>query len=593
MDRTRKPRGRATRRGRVCISFALCPRSTFPMRASETLIPTLKETPAEAEIPSHVLLLRSGCIRQLASGLYTWLPLGLRVLRKVEAIIREELDRRGAREVQMPVVQPAELWRESGRWDVMGPELLRMRDRHERDYAMSPTHEEVVTDLVRRVIDSYHDVPLNLYQIQTKFRDEIRPRFGVLRAREFLMKDGYSFHLTDESFERTYRDMHDAYTAILERIGLAFRAVEADSGNIGDSESHEFQVLGESGEDLIAYCPDSDYAANVEKARALPPKRETSVAEPIERVATPGCHTIAEVADFLGVAETRCVKTLIVRGAEVPLVALVLRGDHQLNETKAGRLPAVASPVAFASDAEIEAAVGCSVGSIGPVNLALPVHADASAAALANFVCGANEDGVHLTGANWGRDATADVVDLRNVVAGDPSPDGKGVLEFARGIEVGHIFKLGTKYSDAMQLALQDGSGDEVSLVMGCYGMGVSRLVAAIVEQCHDAAGIAWPAAVAPFDLHVLALDYGRSEDVRRVADGIHDAASAAGRDVLLDDRDERPGVKFADADLIGIPERVTVGARGLRDGVVEFRRRGGGETTRVPVEDALRGEFV
>ena len=559
------------------------------MRASETLIPTLKETPAEAEIPSHVLLLRSGCIRQLASGLYTWLPLGLRVLRKVEAIIREELERRGAREVQMPVVQPAELWRESGRWDVMGPELLRMQDRHERDYAMSPTHEEVVTDLVRRVVDSYQQVPLNVYQIQTKFRDEIRPRFGLLRAREFLMKDGYSFHLTDASFEATYRDMHDAYAAILQRIGLDFRAVEADAGNIGDSESHEFQVLAAAGEDVIAYCPDSDYAANVEKARALSPEPDTMSPAPLARVATPGCGTIAEVSDFLGVAPTRCVKTLVVRGAREPLVALVLRGDHELNETKAGRLEAVASPVAFASDTEIEAALGCSVGSIGPVGLGVPVYADEAAAALANFVCGANEDEVHLTGANWDRDASAHVQDLRNVVPGDPSPDGQGVLRFTRGIEVGHIFKLGTKYSDAMRLALQDGSGGEVPLIMGCYGMGVSRLVAAIVEQCHDASGIVWPMSVAPFDLHVVALDYGRSEEVRKVADAIHDAGLAAGLEVLLDDRDERPGVKFADADLIGIPRRVVVGARGLRDGVVELRRREDPDSDRVAVADALR----
>ncbi len=559
------------------------------MRASEILIPTLKETPADAEIASHVLLLRAGCIRQLASGLYSWLPLGLRVLRKVEAIIREELERRGAREVQMPVVQPAELWRESGRWDVMGPELLRMQDRHERDYAMSPTHEEVVTDLVRRVVDSYQQVPLNLYQIQTKFRDEIRPRFGLLRAREFLMKDGYSFHLTDESFEETYRDMYEAYTAILRRIGLDFRAVEADAGNIGDSESHEFQVLTAAGEDVIAYCPDSDYAANIEKARAGAPTPDMSPAEAITRVATPGCRTIADVASCLAVDPARCVKTLIVRGTEQPLAVLVLRGDHELNETKAGRLSGVASPVTFASDAEIESALGCSVGSIGPVGLPLAVYADESAAAVANFVCGANEDGVHLTGVNWERDVSARVVDLRNVVEGDPSPDGKGALAFARGIEVGHIFKLGTKYSAAMQLALQDGSGNEVSLIMGCYGMGVSRLVAAIVEQCHDDAGIVWPAAVAPFDLHVIALDYGRSAEVREVADALYEAAGAAGIEVLLDDRDERPGVKFADADLLGMPHRVTVGARGLREGVVELRRRAAADIARIGVDEARK----
>ena len=545
------------------------------MRASRTLIPTLKETPAEAEVASHVLLLRAGFIRRVAGGLYTWLPLGLRVMRKIEMIVREELDRFGAQEIQMPVVQPAELWRESGRWDVMGAELLRMRDRHERDYAMGPTHEEVVTDLVRRTVDSYKEIPLNVYQIQTKFRDEIRPRFGLLRAREFLMKDAYSFHLGEESLERTYRDMYDAYTAILTRIGVDFRVVEADSGTIGDGESHEFQVLAESGEDLMAYCPDSGYAANVEKAEALAPELSDESPNPIEKVETPGVRTIADVASFLGLESARCVKTLIVRGDQVPFVALVLRGDHELNETKAGRLDAVAAPVTFAGDEEVRAATGCSVGSIGPVGLDLPVYADRSAAAAVNCICGANEEGFHLTGVNQSRDfPDARVVDIRNVVEGDPSPDGGGKLAFARGIEVGHIFKLGDKYSVPMRLALQDGAGTEASLIMGCYGLGISRLVAAVAEQCHDDNGIIWPAPIAPFDAHILALDYSRS-DMAEVVESLYEECLDAGIDVLLDDRDERPGVKFAESDLLGIPHRITVGVRNLAKGLVEYGRRG------------------
>ena len=557
------------------------------MRATETLIPTLKETPADAEVASHRLLLRAGFIRRVASGLYTWLPLGVRVLRKVEAIIREEMNRRGAQEVLMPVVQPAELWRESGRWEAMGPELLRMRDRHERDYAMSPTHEEVVTDLVRRVVDSYQQLPVNLYQIQTKFRDEVRPRFGPLRAREFTMKDGYSFHLEDACFEQTYRAMHEAYEAVLRRIGLDFRAVLADGGNIGDGESHEFQVLAGSGEDVIAYCPASDYAANLETAEAVAPPPATEPPTALAKVATPDCRTIADVAEFLGVAPKRCVKTLIVRGAEAPLVAIVLRGDHELNLAKAARLEAVTAPVTFAAEGEIRAALGCSPGSIGPAGLPVPVYVDRAAAALANFVCGANDDGFHFTGVNWQRDAQAtQTADLRNVVPGDPSPDGKGTLEFARGIEVGHIFKLGVKYSAALGLALQDGSGRDVTLTMGCYGMGVTRLVSAIVEQCHDAAGIVWPPAVAPFDVHIVALDYQRDAAVRDAADGLARACGDRGIEALLDDRPERAGVKFAEADLIGAPHRVTVGARNLKRGLVEYKPRTAEQSDLAPPED-------
>ena len=550
------------------------------MRATETLIPTLKETPADAEVASHRLLLRAGFIRRVASGLYTWLPLGVRVLRKVEAIIREEMNRRGAQEVLMPVVQPAELWRESGRWEAMGPELLRMRDRHERDFAMSPTHEEVVTDLVRRVVDSYQQLPVNLYQIQTKFRDEVRPRFGPLRAREFTMKDGYSFHVDDACFERTYRAMREAYEAVLSRIGLDFRAVLADGGNIGDSESHEFQVLAGSGEDVIAYCPASDYAANLEMAEAVAPPAATAPTTDMAKVATPDCRTIADVAQFLDVGPEQCVKTLIVRGAEVPLVAIVLRGDHEMNLTKVGRLSAVEKPVTFAAEGAIRDALGCSTGSIGPVGLPVPVYVDRAAAAVAGFVCGANEDGFHLTGVDWRRDADgAQTADLRNVVPGDLSPDGKGALEFAHGIEVGHIFKLGVKYSEPMGLAVQDGGGKDVTLTMGCYGMGVTRLVGAIVEQCHDAAGIVWPAAVAPFDVHIVALDYSRDAAVREAADAFLNTCDELGVEALLDDRPLRAGVKFAEADLIGAPHRVTVGARNLKRGLIEHKRRSAAES--------------
>ena len=561
------------------------------MRFSELIIPTLREAPADAEIASHVLLVRGGFIRRLATGSYNWLPLGLRVLKNIERIVREELERAGAQEILMPVVQPAELWRESGRWEVMGPELLRLTDRHEREYCVSPTQEEVVTDLFRRVVTSYRQLPCNLYHIQTKFRDEIRPRFGLLRAREFIMKDGYSFHLDQESFDAAYAAMHACYSAILTRIGLDYRAVEADSGAIGDGESHEFHVLAESGEDDIAYSPASDYAANVEKAEAVAAP-DASTVEDMRRIPTPGAKTIDAVARLLDVPNRRCVKTLIVH-ADSPqpgLIALVLRGDHQLNEAKATRIDGVARPLRFATGAEIEAALGVGLGSIGPVGLPLPIVADRSAAAMSSFVCGANVDDHHCTGANWQRDVAGEVRvhDIRNVVEGDPAPDGSGPLRFMRGIEVGHIFQLGTKYSEAMKVAIQDASGRDVVPIMGCYGFGVSRMVAAIVEQCHDGDGIVWPDAVAPFDVHIVALNNAKSDAVQEVAERLHRELQAAGLATLLDDRDERPGVKFADADLIGIPNRITVGDRSLKDRVVEYRRRRESDVRRLAPEDVV-----
>ena len=557
------------------------------MRFSELLIPTLREAPADAEIASHVLLVRGGFIRRLTSGSYNWLPLGVRVLRKVERIVREELARAGAQEILMPVVQPAELWRDSGRWDVMGPELLRLADRHGREYCLSPTQEEVVTDLVRRTVFSYKQLPCNLYHIQTKFRDEIRPRFGLMRAREFIMKDGYSFHLDEQSFERAYADMHACYSRILERIGLTFRAVLADPGNIGDGESHEFHVLAEAGEDTLAYSEGSDYAANLDTvpAPALPD------AEPVparmRKVPTPGAGTIEAVAALLGVAAARCVKTLVVRAADGGLAALVLRGDHALNEAKAGRLAGVRRPLEFAAEAEVRAALGVGFGSIGPVGLDLPVFVDASARALTHFVCGANEEGHHHVGAVWERDANAPaVVDLRNALPGDAAPDGSGALAFRRGIEVGHIFKLGTKYTRALAVAVQDRNGRGVAPLMGCYGFGITRTVAAVVEQSHDDGGIIWPAAVAPFDVHIVELNGAKSPAVRAAATRLHDELRAAGLETLLDDRDERAGVKFADADLIGVPHRLTVGDRALRAGMVEYRRRAGGEVEQLRLED-------
>ncbi|HQY70513.1 MAG TPA: proline--tRNA ligase [Pseudomonadales bacterium] len=565
------------------------------MRSSQLLIATLKQTPADAEVVSHQLMLRAGLIRRLASGLYTWLPLGLRVLRKVETIVREEMDRSGAQEVLMPVVQPAELWQESGRWQQYGPELLRISDRHERAFCLGPTHEEVITDLARNELRSYRQLPVNFYQIQTKFRDEIRPRFGVMRAREFIMKDAYSFHLDAESLDQTYRGMHRAYCRIFDRIGLGYRPVIADTGSIGGSESHEFHVLADSGEDAIAFSDASDYAANVEKAEALAPTAPRAhPAAARAMVATPGKHTIADVATFLGVPEARMVKTLVVNGSSeaAPLVALALRGDHQLNAVKAEAHPLVASPLCLASEAAITAALGCRPGSIGPADLGIPVIADRSAAALADFVCGANQDGQHLTGVNWERDCNyAEVCDLRNVVDGDPSPDGHGNIVVRRGIEVGHIFKLGQKYSAALGASVLDDAGAERTMTMGCYGIGVSRIVAAAIEQNHDAAGIVWPDAIAPFTVVLLPLNMHKSALVRETAERLYAQLAAAGIDVLLDDRDERPGVKFADMELIGIPHHVVIGERSLGAGMLEYKHRAGGEREEVPVGSI--GDFL
>ncbi len=555
------------------------------MRASQLLIATLKQTPADAEVVSHQLMLRAGLIRRLASGLYTWLPLGLRVLRKVERIVREEMDRAGAQEVLMPVVQPAELWQESGRWVQYGPELLRIADRHERPFCLGPTHEEVITDLARNELRSYRQLPVNFYQIQTKFRDEIRPRFGVMRAREFVMKDAYSFHLDAESLDETYRAMHRAYCRIFDRIGLLYRPVLADTGSIGGSESHEFHVLADAGEDAIACSDASDYAANVEKAEALAPvANRAAPAGQLAEVATPGRHTIADVAAFLGVAPACLAKTLIVAGTQTPLVALVLRGDHQLNAIKAEAHPLVAAPLRMADDAEIAAALGCRPGSLGPVRIGIPVLADRSVAVLADFVCGANRDGFHLRGVNWERDCGYDeVCDLRNVVDGDPSPDGHGTLAVRRGIEVGHIFKLGQKYSAALGARVLDETGNERTLTMGCYGIGVSRIVAAAIEQNHDAAGIVWPQAIAPFTVALVPLNAQKSAAVRETAERLYAELTAAGIDVLLDDREERPGVKFADMELIGIPHQVVIGERSLATGMVEYRPRAGEGRAEVP----------
>ncbi len=560
------------------------------MRTTRFFLSTSKEAPAEAELISHKLMLRAGLIKRLGSGLYTWMPLGLRVLRKVEAIVREEMNRAGAIELLMPTVIPAELWQESGRWEVFGPQLLKIKDRHERDFLYGPTHEEVITDLARREIRSYRQLPVNFYQIQTKFRDEIRPRFGVMRAREFLMKDAYSFHADEASLDATYHLMYDTYCRIFTRLGLMFRAVAADTGAIGGSASHEFHVLADSGEDAIAYCPDSDYAANIELAEALPPvTARPAPSESLQKVPTPGQHSIDEVCAYLHVSPDRVVKTLIVRG-EDGLVALLVRGDHELNAVKAAKLPGVKTPLEFASEAEIRSAVGCGVGSLGPIGLKLPIWADHSVAVMADFVCGANEDGFHLRGVNFQRDLPEPrVADLRNAVAGDPSPDGKGRLEICRGIEVGHIFKLGTKYSAAMNATFLDEQGASRVAIMGCYGIGVSRIVAAAIEQSNDERGIVFPQAMAPFELAIVPLGYRRSQVVREVADNLYNRMQAAGIDVVLDDRDERPGVMFADMELIGIPHRVVVSERGLKDGQLEYQARPDTAGTRIALDEAVR----
>ena len=560
------------------------------MRCSQLFLTTLKEAPNEAELVSHRLMLRAGLIRRLGSGLYTWMPLGLRVLRKVEAVVREEMDRAGANELLMPAVQPAELWQESGRWALFGPQMLKIRDRHERDFCFGPTHEEVITDLVRREVRSYRQLPLNLYQIQTKFRDEIRPRFGVMRAREFLMKDAYSFHASRACLEQTYALMHATYTRIFERLGLHFRAVAADTGAIGGSGSHEFHVLADSGEDAIAWCPQSDYAANVELAEAVAPAApRPAPSAAMSKVATPGMHTIDEVAAGLGVPASRIVKTLLMVDEAGTAVALLVRGDHTLNEVKAGKLPGLAGTLRFANEAEVRAAAGCGAGSIGPLGLKARVVADRAVAAAADWVCGANADGFHLTGVNWVRDLPeAEVADLRNAEAGDPSPDGKGHLEIARGIEVGHIFQLGNKYSSAMGASCLDESGQSLVIEMGCYGIGVSRIVAAAIEQNHDQRGIVFPAAMAPFQVALVALGLGKSAAVRETAERLYAELQVAGIEVLFDDRDERPGVMFADMELIGIPHRITVGERALANGEVEYKHRRSGDGGNWPVGEAV-----
>ena len=555
------------------------------MRLSHFPLSTLKETPADAEVVSHQLMMRAGMLRKQAAGVYSWLPLGLRVLRKVEAIVREEMDSAGALELLMPAIQPAELWQESGRWDKYGPELLRLKDRHSREFCFGPTHEEIITDIARRELRSYKQLPVNYYQIQTKFRDEIRPRFGVMRAREFLMKDAYSFHADQASLEATYQVMYETYSRIFSRTGLKFRAVRADSGAIGGSMSQEFHVLADSGEDAIAFSTDSDFAGNVETVPA-PPATDTPPAPQaqLETVATPGAHSIVEVCAFLNARPDQCVKTLVVRGSKTDAVALVLRGDHDLNAIKAEKHPTVQSPLEFASDAQIIASTGCPSGSLGPVGLQIPVIVDHAAAQLADFICGANRDGQHLRGVNWGRDLPApDSVDLRNVVDGDPSPDGKGMLVIARGIEVGHIFQLGTRYSEAMKATVLDEQGREIPMVMGCYGIGVSRIVAAAIEQNNDEQGIIWPDAIAPFQVALLPMNMKKSQRVREATEALYEELLAAGFEVLLDDRPVRPGVMFSDMELIGIPHRIVVGEKNLDHDMLEYKSRRDSENREIP----------
>lgn len=559
------------------------------MRFTEFGLTTLKEVPAEAEIASHQLMLRAGLIRRLASGLFTWMPLGLRVLRKVENIIREEMNRAGALEVLMPAVQPAELWQESGRWDKYGHLLLRMRDRHNRDYCFGPTHEEVITDIARRDLRSHKQLPVNFYQIQTKFRDEIRPRFGVMRAREFIMKDAYSFHVDQASLEESYRKMHAAYTAIFKRLGLRFRVVDADSGEIGGSRSQEFHVLADSGEDAIAWSEQDNYASNIETAATLPPDgKAPAAASALKRVSTPGAKTVDDLARMLEVSPTRIVKTLIVAGTDQP-VALVLRGDHELNSIKAEKLAGVASPLRMADAEAVRKATGCMPGFVGPIGLNIPAYFDHAVRTMSDFVCGGNEKDVHCTGVNFGRDLShGETVDIRNVVQGDRVPGGKGTLSIARGIEVGHIFQLGTKYSEALHATVQDKDGRDVALTMGCYGIGVTRIVGAAIEQNHDDKGIIWPEPMAPFDVALIPINMHRSEPLRIAAESLYRELQELGVSVLFDDRDARPGVKFADAELIGIPHRLVISDRGLESGELEYRHRRDTESRMLKRDAAL-----
>lgn len=565
------------------------------MRTSQYLLSTLKETPASAEVISHQLMLRAGLVRNLASGLYTWLPTGVRVLKKVENIVREEMQRAGVNEVLMPMVQPADLWEESGRWDDYGPELLRLNDRHKRPFVLGPTHEEVITKLIANELSSYKQLPLSLFQIQTKFRDEIRPRFGVMRGREFLMKDAYSFHIDHTCLEKTYQQMFDAYCRIFERLGLNYRPVLADTGSIGGDASHEFHVLADSGEDDIAFSDASDYAANVEKAEALAPTAPR--AEPnqqLTKVETPNVHSIDEVATFLNVDIKQTVKTLLVCGIEndegnTPIVALVLRGDHQLNEVKVENLSQIATPLTFATDEQILAAANCNAGSIGPVGLLIEVIVDRSAAQLSDFVCGANINDMHLTGVNWERDCPSfEIADLRNVVEGDPSPCGKGNIIIKRGIEVGHIFQLGTKYAQAMKCSVLNEEGKNQTLTMGCYGIGVSRIVAAAIEQNHDQYGIKWPAAIAPFQAAIVPMNMAKSARVKETAETLYEKLTSAGVEVLFDDRKERPGVMFADHELMGTPLLLVIGERNLDEQQIELKNRITGEKSLISLDDVL-----
>ncbi|MBO2678548.1 proline--tRNA ligase [Shewanella algae] len=562
------------------------------MRVSQYLLSTQKENPANAEIVSHQLMLRAGMIRRNASGLYSWLPSGLRVLRKVEAIVREEMNKAGAIEILMPMVQPGDLWVETGRWDKFGPELLRFVDRHNRDFVLGPTHEEVITDLVRKEVSSYKQLPLTLYQIQTKFRDEVRPRFGVMRSREFLMKDAYSFHLDQQTMDDTYQAMYTAYSNILSRMGLAFRPVLADTGSIGGSMSHEFHVLANSGEDLIAYSNGSDYAANIEKAEApLPTTERAAPTQEMTLVDTPNAKTIDELVEQFGLDITKTVKTLIVKGAteEAPLIALIVRGDHELNEVKADKLELVAAPLEFASEAEIRDALGAGPGSLGPVGLTIPVVIDHSVAVMSDFAAGANLDDKHYFGINWERDLPlASAADIRNVVEGETTPDGKGTYAFARGIEVGHIFQLGTNYSAAMNATVLDENGKSQTLLMGCYGVGVSRIVAAAIEQNHDDRGIIWPEAIAPFTVGILPMNMHKSHRVTDTAEQLYKELTDAGIEVLFDDRKERPGVMFADMELLGLPHTIVIGDRNLDAGVYEYKNRRTGEKQEVPMAEIV-----
>jgi prolyl-tRNA synthetase len=561
------------------------------MRLSSYPINTLRDVPADAEVVSHQLMLRAGLVRRLAAGLYTWLPIGLKVLRKVENIVREEMNRAGAFELLMPTVQPAELWQESGRWDQFGPELLRLKDRNERPFCYGPTHEEVITDIARRELKSYRQLPVNFYQIQTKFRDEIRPRFGVMRAREFTMKDAYSFHLDEASLEQGYQAMYEAYSRIFTRMNLRFRAVRADTGSIGGNASQEFHVLADSGEDAIAFSDGDDYAANLEMAEALAPAEPRGPATAqLQEVATPNVRTIAELTAFLKVEATQCLKTLLVEGSDGGVVALVVRGDHELNAVKAQKLPGVFSPLKMATAEQVRAATNCEPGFIGPVGLNLRIYADRAAAQASDFVCGANRRDAHLAGVNWGRDLPEpEIADLRNVVPGDPSPSGKGTLGIARGIEVGHIFQLGCKYSQSMNATVLDEQGQAVTMFMGCYGIGVTRVVAAAIEQNHDERGIIWPEPIAPFHVSLIPINLQKSERVRETAERLYAELQAAGIEVMFDDRDARPGVKFADDELLGIPHRLVVGDKGLERGAIEYKSRATGDGADVPIASIVQ----